>query len=247
MLCQSKVILRCNTIIFSIGGTFVVAGQRSLAKRFQRGCDQASRRTYSTEDNCGSWRSAHRNSANGVAVARLLHSRLWLQRVASPSRGPFYSHFTRVWETRMSHQPTNGYIPTGVWRIRAFTTGFTSSALPTWFRTISAVPFAILRCLSGLHDCVCRVRYGTFPFSKDAAHAQDAEVDEGTRSHHPRAAGQPCLIIFPQPLWCRFERATGVAHISGEEGLLSLLRKTGFPAEQMYGVDRPTSDSQTAR
>jgi uncharacterized protein len=31
----------------------------------------------------------------------------------------------------------------------------------------------------------------------------------------------------------------GVAHVYGEEGLLSLLRKAGFSAEQMFGVDRP--------
>jgi uncharacterized protein YbaP (TraB family) len=31
----------------------------------------------------------------------------------------------------------------------------------------------------------------------------------------------------------------GVAHIGGEEGLLSLLQQAGFSAEQMYGVDRP--------
>ena len=31
----------------------------------------------------------------------------------------------------------------------------------------------------------------------------------------------------------------GVAHLGGEEGLLSLLRKAGYTPEQLYGVDRP--------
>ncbi len=31
----------------------------------------------------------------------------------------------------------------------------------------------------------------------------------------------------------------GVAHMGGKDGLLELLRQAGFPAEQMYGVDRP--------
>lgn len=31
----------------------------------------------------------------------------------------------------------------------------------------------------------------------------------------------------------------GVAHLAGDDGLLNLVRAAGFPAEQMYGVDRP--------
>jgi hypothetical protein len=38
-----------------------------------------------------------------------------------------------------------------------------------------------------------------------------------------------------------------VAHMGGKDGLLELLRQAGFPAEQMYGVDRPGSGSSLER
>jgi uncharacterized protein len=39
----------------------------------------------------------------------------------------------------------------------------------------------------------------------------------------------------------------GVAHVGGDAGLLNLLREAGFPAEQMYGVDRPGTTRETGR
>jgi uncharacterized protein len=39
----------------------------------------------------------------------------------------------------------------------------------------------------------------------------------------------------------------GVGHVGGEEGLLNLLRKAGFSAEQMYGVDRPALPARAVR
>jgi uncharacterized protein len=39
----------------------------------------------------------------------------------------------------------------------------------------------------------------------------------------------------------------GVAHMGGKDGLLELLRQSGFGAEQMYGVDRPRPESSVER